>query len=123
MNICTDYQAAGRAYGERLISEQFLNVINSCNDESLRPVLLQLHRLYVLDILENDLGWYMLSGILSADLAHGVSVCIAQTCKELAPNSLALTEAFGMSDAMLSAPIALDWITYNERDNQGEVRK
>ena len=41
--------------------------------------------------------------------------------QELGPESLALTESFAISDTMLSAPIALDWVKYNSYDNQGEV--
>ena len=42
-------------------------------------------------------------------------------CAEIAPQSLALAEAFGLTDDMISAPIAMDWIKYNEYDNQGEA--
>ena len=42
-------------------------------------------------------------------------------CQELGPSSLALCESFAISDTMLSAPIALDWVKYNSYDNQGEV--
>jgi hypothetical protein len=32
-----------------------------------------------------------------------------------------LVDAFGLTPAMLSAPIAGDWVGYNQIDNQGEV--
>jgi acyl-CoA oxidase len=115
-------QASGRVYGERLISEQFLQVISTA-DHSLQPVLRLLHRLYVLDILERDLGAYMLTGILTSDIAKAVGGAIEKTCKELAPDCLALVDSFAMTNEMLSAPIAQNWITYNDNDNKGEVRK
>ena len=58
-------------------------------------------------------------------------------CAELAPNSLALIEAFGLPEEMLQSPIASDWVEnvnyfnsicsshqvgYNAYDNQGELQ-
>merc|ERR1719228_3197120 len=45
----------------------------------------------------------------------------AELCALLGPQALALSESFGITDTMLSAPIALDWVGYNSYDNQGEV--
>ena len=42
-------------------------------------------------------------------------------CQELGPHALSLCDAFGITDTMLSAPIALDWVQYNTYDNQGEL--
>ena len=114
-------QHAGRAYGERLISEQFLNVISKA-DSCIQPVLEQLHKLYSLDVLERNLGWYLASEILPVQEGAGVNSEAAKLCKDLAPQALPLVESFGITDTMLSAPIALDWIQYNTYDNQGEVQ-
>ena len=43
-----------------------------------------------------------------------------QLCAELTPQALALVEAFGLPENVVSAPISRDWVKYNERDNQGE---
>ena len=42
-------------------------------------------------------------------------------CAELTPHALALVEAFGLSQDVLAAPIAGDWVGYNDGDNQGEL--
>ncbi|KAF6031789.1 hypothetical protein EB796_009893 [Bugula neritina] len=106
--------------GERLVSERFAAVIESA-DESLKPTLSQLYHLHLLSVIENKLGEFMLSGVLSPEVAQKVSSRAAQLCIELTPQSLALTEAFAINDEMLSAPIARDWVKYNEGDNQGEL--
>merc|ERR1711970_235742 len=46
-------QGAARAYGERLISDQTLNVMASA-DDGLKPILHLLHHLYLLDIVEKN---------------------------------------------------------------------
>ena len=113
-------QNAAKAYGERLIGEQFSEVVNS-SDESLRPILLQLRKLYSVDVIERNLGWFLTSGVLPLDVGKTVNTVACKLCKDISPQSLALVEAFGIPDFMLSAPIALDWVNFNERDNQGEV--
>ena len=44
-----------------------------------------------------------------------------ELCRSLGPDALALAEAFGITDSMISAPIARDWVAYNVGDNQGEM--
>lgn len=113
-------QGAARSFGERLISEKFAAATTDA-DASLQSILTQLHKLYVLDIIEANLAWYILQGIIPAEVANEVTNAASKLCQEIAPHSLSLTEAFAISENMLSAPIALDWIKYNEYDNQGEV--
>ena len=113
-------QAAAKAYGERLISDQFTMAIQKA-DAGVQPILCQLRHLYALDIIEKELGLFMLSGILPQEVAAGVNQAASELCKDLSPNALALCEAFAIPDTMLSAPIALDWVKYNEYDNQGEL--
>ena len=115
-------QAAALSYAERLASEQFLQAVGRA-DNGLRPVLERLHRLYVLDCIERALGWYAVTEAtgLSLEDVKAVPVKSRELCRQLAPEALALTDAFGFPDHMLAAPIATDWIAYNEYDNQGEV--
>jgi len=114
-------QAAAIAYGERLVSEQFLNIISKA-DADLHSVLDRMYRLYAVDCIERALGWYALSDAgLPRDMAKAIPDEARRLCRELAPDAIGLSEAFGLTDAMLSAPIACDWISYNQYDNQGEV--
>jgi len=114
-------QAAALAYAERLASEQFLDVITKA-DTNLHPVLDRLYRLYAVDCIERALGWYAVSDAgLPHDMAKAIPLEARQLCHDLAPEALGLAEAFGITDAMLSAPIARDWISYNVYDNRGEL--
>jgi len=115
-------QASAMAYTERLASEQFIKAIDRASGE-LKPVLGLLHRLYALDCIERTLGWFAATDStgLPREAVRAVPDKARELCRQLAPDALALTDAFGFSDEMLSAPIARNWITYNEYDNQGEV--
>ena len=75
----------------------------------------------MVDILEKDLGQLLTLGLISMETGQQVQPVAAQLCRDIAPDSLSLSDAFGINDHMLSAPIARDWVKYNEYDNQGEV--
>lgn len=114
-------QHAARAYGERHVSEVCLSKLDTA-DESLKDILDKLHRLYLITIVERNLGWFVSQRLIPVWASSQVSEMAVQLCKEITPQSLALTDAFGLTDDMVSAPIAMDWIKYNEHDNQGEVQ-
>ncbi|XP_068694266.1 uncharacterized protein [Montipora capricornis] len=113
-------QAAARAYGERLISECFGNAIHEA-DPGLQPILKKLHHLYQMKVIKSDLGYFTTSGLMSTSTGAHVVKAHADLCREVAPEALALCDAFGISEEVLSAPIARDWIKYNSIDNKGEV--
>lgn len=121
MYQCSDLvQHAARAYGERIVSER-CSAVRETSDQSLVDILEKLHRLYLLTVVERNLGWFVTNELMSVEVGKDVAEESAKLCKEIAPHSLALTDAFGLTDNMISAPIALDWIKYNEYDNQGEL--
>ena len=113
-------QAAARAYGERLISECFGKGIDKA-DPNVQPILKTLHHLYQISVIKRDLGYFTTSGLLSTRTGAKVGKITADLCREVAPQALALCDAFGISEEMLNAPIARDWVKYNTVDNRGEV--
>lgn len=113
-------QAASRAYGERLISECFGSSIDTA-DPGLKSVLKKLHHLYQMNVIKRDLAYFTTSGLMSTSTGAQVGKAHADLCREVAPEALALCDAFGISEELLSAPIARDWIKYNSIDNKGEV--
>ena len=113
-------QQAARAFGERLISDRFMAVTQNAS-EANKEILNLLHRLYIIDILEKDLGLCLLAQVLPAAEAAKVNAEAADLCAQLAPDALALCDSFALTDEMLSAPIARDWVEYNVHDNLGEL--
>ena len=113
-------QSAARAYGERLISESFGKALDKA-DPGLQPVLKKLHHLYQLTVVKEDLGYFTTSGLMSTRTGAKVGKVTADLCRDVAPHALALCDAFGITDEMINAPIARDWVKYNTVDNKGEV--
>ena len=113
-------QAAARAYGERLVSECFRNAVEKA-DSSIEPILSKLLQLYQITVIERNLGYFTSSQMMSASIGSNVGSVAADLCRDIAPQALALCDAFGISDSMLNAPIAQDWVKFNVVDNQGEL--
>jgi len=118
---CSDLvQLAARSFGERLVNDRVLVAINTA-DPTLKEILSELHTLYVVSVVKRNLAWYLTNGILTIEQGKEIEDLSDELCRNIAPKSLDLCEAFGLTDSMISAPIALDWIKYNEYDNQGEL--
>jgi len=113
-------QGAALAYGERLISDQTMNVMDQAED-NLKPILHQLHHLYLLDIVEKNALTFITNDLITPQFAKEVVEMSREVCRSLGPHALSLCDAFAITDSMLSAPIALDWVDYNVGDNQGEL--
>jgi len=113
-------QHASKSFADRLIADRFIETVASC-DQQLKPILSQVLDLYLNTIIEKNLGWFVISGILQPSDVSQVRSNAAELCALLGPQALAISESFGITDTMLSAPIALDWVGYNSYDNQGEV--
>ena len=113
-------QAVARAYGDCVVSSQFDEVLQSA-DSTILPALLPLFKLYLLACVQKHLDFYLIAGIMNTETAAAVPTAINLLCTSLSPHVLDLIKAFDIPQAMLSAPIANDWVSYNTYDNKGEV--
>merc|ERR1719356_2315277 len=113
-------QHCGKAFGERLIADRFALTLDAC-DKDLQPILSKIFSVYLAAIVEKNLSWFVINGLISSSEISAVKSFSADLCAELGGQSLAICESFGITDTMLSAPIALDWVGFNTYDNQGEL--
>lgn len=113
-------QAVARAYGERIVLEQFIKTLSTC-DQSLKKVLTEVCLLYALRIIEKDLSYFLIQKILPLD--EKVADKVRELCASLAKESLSLIDGFAIPEKVICAPISSDWIEYNKSDNQGEVQE
>jgi len=113
-------QHAAKSFADRLIADRFLAALKSC-DPGLKDVLSRVFDLYLTTILEKNLTWYVTSGLIMPSDIDKVLANAAELCAEVGPQALAICDSFAITDTMLSAPIALDWVGYNTYDNLGEL--
>merc|ERR1711971_1545397 len=84
-------------------------------------MLEKIFTLYALTVVERNLPWFILTDTLTTEQGLQVRALTNDLCAELGSQALAICESFAITDTMLSAPIALDWVQYNTYDNQGEL--
>lgn len=113
-------QELGRAYGDRLISTAARNAITHADPE-IKPILNKLHQMYLIDVLEKKKGHLFAEGLITFSTLSKISEVHRRLTREIGPDALNITDSFGYTDEMLSAPIARDWHTWNTVDNRGEV--
>ena len=114
-------QSVARAYGERLIVERCIIDLNNV-DSSLKTILNLVFMVYSCSLIERDLGWYLTEGIITVELGKQITNLSRSLCSELSTFAVDLVESFKVPDYVFQAPIASDWVKYNEHDNRGEVK-
>ena len=115
-------QSAARAYSERLISDLAIEKI-ALADAELQPILKKMYNLYLISLLQENIGFFLTNGLISKGGADSLRGDFNKLIADISPEALALAEGFGITEEMLSAPIARDWELYNSYDNAGEMDK
>ncbi|RHY34186.1 hypothetical protein DYB32_001076 [Aphanomyces invadans] len=113
------------SYVERMSFEATLESLQDSRNVELRPTLTKLALLYGVTCVQRDLGWYVCNNVVATDIGNEVDNVIKDLCSSneggLGDDALHLIHAFDIPDYVMGAPIALDWVKFNETDNQGEI--
>ena len=114
-------QNVALSYGERFVLENFDHICKEQNN----PLLTKVYELYGALLIKKNLSWYLQEGILTSSTVKKLEGKISKACKELGERLEELLDGFGIPNHLVYAPIAKDWQTYNdkEEDNVGEVSK
>lgn len=94
-----------RAFSERKVYEAAMRAAGTSDE--LRPVLTRLASLFAASRIEADLGWFLEHRVIAQAGASRVRALVTRLSKEVAADSLALVDAFSISDRILGAPIGL----------------
>ena len=113
-------QDAARAYGERLILEKCIKELRNC--QSLQSVLKLVFTVYATSLLERDLGWYLTENLVTPQQGKQITELSRSSCAAMSTHAVDLVDAFQVPMHVFQAPIAGDWVKYNEYDNQGESK-
>jgi acyl-CoA oxidase len=98
---------AAQAHIDLEVFELFTAAIERCDDEDTKELLNLVCDLHALALIERERGWFLEHGRLTPARSKAVISAVNDTCKRLRPHAEELVEAFGIPDAVLSAPIAL----------------
>lgn len=102
----THLLSVGQAYVERIVLEQFVAVIQKCEDRQLKNTLKQLCSLYALHTIEEHKGFYLEQNYMEGRKTQAIRRVVDKLCKLLRNDAACLVNAFGIPEACLAAPIA-----------------
>jgi acyl-CoA oxidase len=94
------------AWMEAQVHGAMRDAVEGCDDPALQALLNDLCDLHVLTHLDDQRGWFLERGYLSAAKSRALGPEVEALCASLAPQAVSLTDAFGLSPAVLGAPIA-----------------
>ena len=109
---------AARSHLDGLVLDAFVRGIDATVDPSAQAMLGRVCDLYALSLIEEDKGWFLEHGRISAARAKTVTAEVNRLCQELRPHARALVDAFGIPESWIGAPIA----TGAEQRRQDEAR-
>ncbi|GAA1720048.1 acyl-CoA dehydrogenase [Brachybacterium phenoliresistens] len=98
---------AARAHADLLRWRAFTAAIERFEDEGTRAVLTDLRDLFGLSLVQADLAWFLLDGMLSAQRGRQVAAEVRRLLWRLRPHALDLVAAFDLAPEHVRAPIAL----------------
>jgi len=84
-------QQSARAFGERIALERFIKLTEEESTSELKEVLANICQLFALRCMEEDLGYFLTSKLLSLDDGKKVPQKIRELCRVLSPHALPLT--------------------------------
>ena len=90
-------------------------------DSKTRRTFQTIFRIYGLDILKRDQGYYMGQGVMSVKQGKALPNVLNYWIKQLAPSTTDVIESLNVPTHALHTPIAADYIKYNATPNYGEV--
>lgn len=93
--------AAAKADIDLRIFESFKDALEEMPEGDARDLLSQVFDLYALSSIEEDKGWFLEHGRLSAARAKAVTARINALCGQLRPHAVTLTDAFGIPESWL----------------------
>ncbi len=106
-NECQDHAVAlANANLERYILESFIEAEEKTPNLTLRDILARVRALYALSRVEADGAWFLENGYLQGNKYRAIRDEVNLLCAEVREHALSLTDAFGIPDSCISAPIA-----------------
>jgi len=114
-------QVAAEAYSLRVVGDATLRcVADECRSAGTKALMKKCLLLSQYADVTKWFGYLVGHGIVDVGDGEVLRTKMNKLCAELAPMSLSVCEGFGVPEKLMP-PIAMDWIEYNEWDNNGEI--
>lgn len=93
------------AHAERLVLEAFQDEVAAVEDGQIRTVLGLLCKLYALERIERDRGWFIEQNLIDTPVSKAVRERVNALLGRIRPVAVELVDAFGIPDEILGSEI------------------
>ncbi|WP_018333142.1 acyl-CoA dehydrogenase [Actinomycetospora chiangmaiensis] len=97
---------SARSHLDGLVLDAFNRACEAQTDPTARQLMRSVCDLYALSVVEQDKGWFLEHGRISAGRSKAVTSEINKLCHTLRPHARALVDGFGIPESWIDAPIA-----------------
>ncbi|RDD44314.1 Acyl-coenzyme A oxidase-like protein [Trichoplax sp. H2] len=128
-NECLHHlNALAMSHVERVCYEQFVIAVKQCPYPGPRSMLAKCCKLYGLNCIYSDRGWYLEESFINAKMAKCIRTEVLKLCKETAEFSLEIVNSLRIPDNCIHAPIAgighdnTSWLFAPGADSNTDIR-
>jgi len=114
-------QDLAQAYGERNCLEYCIANLPKLKNKANLEIMTKVYLLFGAEIINRDLTFYILQGVLSQKALKSLTPIRHQLIKDIALQASDLLDCLNIPKHALYAPIAKDYVKYNASKNMGEV--
>ena len=119
--VSDSIQDLALAYGERNTIQACVRTLGLIKNVENRKVFSAVIRLFAVECIRRDLGFYMVEKAVSRDAADNTTDTLHGLNNLLASNINPPLESLNVPDHALYTPIAADWEKYYSAPNFGEI--
>lgn len=117
--VSDQIQAMALAFAERYALEAAMNKFHDLtvglNDVGARTILTKVVRLHCMLYVKENMGWYLMNGVINAKSALSFDSDYQQAVRDLLPHVNEILEAFNFPNIpQLAPPIVRDYVKFNE---------
>jgi acyl-CoA oxidase len=114
-------QELAQVYGERHTMEYCISVLAKIKNADSHQLMTKVFRLFGADCINRELSFYVIQGVISQKAIDGIIPTRHGLIKDIALRVTDLMDCMSIPKHALYAPIAANYMKYNEFPNQGEV--
>lgn len=114
-------QELAQVYGERHTLEYCVSVLSKMKNGENHQLMSKVFRLFGADCVHRELSFYVIQGVLSEKAIESLIPTRHTLIKDIALRVTDLMDCMSIPKHALYAPIAANYMKYNEFPNNGEV--
>jgi len=95
------------AFIDEVVLKSFMKARDNCPDEKSKEILNNLCKLYALDVIQENKGWFLENDFMDGNKSKAIRRIHAKLIAELRPDVLSIVDSFGIPEELLGAEIVI----------------